>query len=98
MKATILPKQPDAKSPAGAFIHFLINCVGGNLIHRTVPPHKVNKAAVHATESEFWYILEGNGEIWRENGSQSFETGYERSPFFSGSMSAEEYNISKVYI
>jgi len=75
MKTTILPKQPDAKSPAGADICFLMDGEGGNMIHSTVPPHQVNKATVHATVSEFWYILEGHGEIWRENGSQQFEIG-----------------------
>jgi mannose-6-phosphate isomerase-like protein (cupin superfamily) len=51
------------------------------MIHKTVLPHKVNKATVHATVSEFWYILEDHGEIWRENGSRPFETGYEGSLF-----------------
>ncbi|MEO5615545.1 MAG: cupin domain-containing protein, partial [Cypionkella sp.] len=33
----------------------------------TVPPQQINRAAVHATVSEFWYILEGAGEIWRKD-------------------------------
>ncbi len=38
------------------------------MIHSSVPPHQINRATVHATVSEFWYILEGHGEIWRDNG------------------------------
>jgi mannose-6-phosphate isomerase-like protein (cupin superfamily) len=40
----------------------------GNMIHSTVPPHQINRATVHATVSEFWYVLEGHGEIWRDDG------------------------------
>ena len=71
MKTTILPEHPDAKSPAGADIRYMMGSELGNMIHSTVPPHQVNKATVHATVSEFWYILEGQGEIWRDDGVES---------------------------
>jgi mannose-6-phosphate isomerase-like protein (cupin superfamily) len=71
MKTVTLPTQPDAKSPAGADIRFLIDGETGNMIHSTVPPHQINKATVHATVSEFWYVLEGHGEIWRDDGVES---------------------------
>src|SRR5678809_234138 len=71
MKTTMLPEKPDAKSPAGADIRFLMDGKTGNMIHSTVPPHQVNKATVHATVSEFWYVLEGHGEIWRDDGVQT---------------------------
>lgn len=41
------------------------------MIHSTVPPYKVNRATVNATVSEFWYVLEGWGEIWRDDGEES---------------------------
>jgi mannose-6-phosphate isomerase-like protein (cupin superfamily) len=44
------------------------------MIHSTVPPHQVNRATVHATVSEFWYVLEGHGQIWRDDGTQSCVT------------------------
>lgn len=71
MKTTILPKQPEAKSPAGAEIRYLMDGERGNMIHSTVPGRQVNRATVHATVSEFWYVLEGKGEIWREDGAES---------------------------
>ena len=43
----------------------------GNMIHSTVPPGQINKATVHATVSEFWYVLEGHGEVWRDDGVES---------------------------
>jgi mannose-6-phosphate isomerase-like protein (cupin superfamily) len=71
MKATTLPGKPDDKSPAGADIRYLVEGETGNMIHSTVPPHQINKATVHATVSEFWYVLEGQGEIWRDDGVES---------------------------
>ena len=71
MKTTILPEESDAKSPAGADIRFLMDGEKGNMIHSTVPPYQVNKATIHATVSEFWYVLDGHGEIWRDNGLES---------------------------
>jgi len=74
MKTVMLSKQPDAKSPAGADIRFLISGETGNLIHSTVPAYQVNKATVHRTVHEFWYVLEGQGEIWRDDGVESCVT------------------------
>ncbi|MGD8813515.1 MAG: cupin domain-containing protein [Anaerolineales bacterium] len=74
MKTTNLPDQPDAKSPAGAEIRFLMDSEFGNMIHGTVSPHQINRATVHATVSEFWYVLEGRGEIWRDDGMESSVT------------------------
>jgi mannose-6-phosphate isomerase-like protein (cupin superfamily) len=71
VKTTTLPAEPDAKSPAGADIRFIMDGPTGNMIHSTVPPHQVNRATVHATVSEFWHVLEGHGEIWRSDGGES---------------------------
>jgi mannose-6-phosphate isomerase-like protein (cupin superfamily) len=74
MKTRSLPEQPDAKSPAGAMIRYLVDSETGNMIHSTVPPFQINKATVHSTVHEFWYKLEGHGEIWRDNGIESCVT------------------------
>lgn len=71
MKTMTLPQDPDANSPAGAQIRYMMDGKTGNMIHSTVPPRQINRATVHATVSEFWYILEGHGEIWRDDGAQS---------------------------
>ncbi|MFK5980320.1 MAG: cupin domain-containing protein [Rhizobiaceae bacterium] len=67
MKETTLPETADAKSPAGADIRFIMDGTTGNMIHACVPPHQVNRATIHGTVSEFWYVLEGHGEIWRRD-------------------------------
>lgn len=74
MKTTMLPEHADAKSPAGADIRYMMDAETGNMIHSTVPPYQINRATVHATVSEFWYVLEGHGEIWRDNGRESSVT------------------------
>lgn len=71
MQTNILPETPDAQSPAGADIRYLLDSPSGNMIHSTVPPHQINRATVHATVSEFWYILEGHGQIWRDDSRES---------------------------
>ena len=71
MKTTILPEHPDTKSPAGADVRVLMDGTLGGMIHSTVPPHQINRAIVHATVSEFWYVLEGHGQIWRDDGTES---------------------------
>lgn len=70
MKETVLPVAADAKSPAGADIRFIMDGDTGNMIHSTVPPGQINRATRHKTVSEFWYILEGTGEIWRRDDTQ----------------------------
>ncbi|HCQ65574.1 MAG TPA: cupin [Rhodobacteraceae bacterium] len=69
MKQTRLAANPDAKSPAGADIRFIMDGPNGNMIHSTVPPGQVNRATIHATVSEFWHVLDGAGEIWRKSGT-----------------------------
>ena len=70
MKETQLPVLADAKSPAGADIRFIMDGPTGNMIHSTVPPGQINRATVHATVSEFWFVLEGQGEIWRKDAAE----------------------------
>ena len=71
MKTTTIPDEPDHQSPAGADARVLIRGTTGDMIHSTVPPHQVNRATVHATVSEFWFVLEGQGEIWRDDGKEN---------------------------
>jgi mannose-6-phosphate isomerase-like protein (cupin superfamily) len=67
MQTRAFPSKPDACSPAGAQVRHLIEGETGNMIHSTVPAGQVNRAAVHATVSEFWFVLSGEGQIWRRD-------------------------------
>lgn len=74
MQTRPFPSAPDARSPAGAEIRYLIEGGTGNMIHSTVPAGQVNRATVHATVSEFWHVLSGRGEIWRRDGTEERTT------------------------
>jgi mannose-6-phosphate isomerase-like protein (cupin superfamily) len=67
MQTRPFPSSPDARSPAGAQIRYLIEGETGNMIHSSVPPGQVNRATIHATVSEFWHVLSGTGQIWRRH-------------------------------
>jgi mannose-6-phosphate isomerase-like protein (cupin superfamily) len=67
MQTRAFPLAPEARSPAGAEIRFLMEGTTGGMIHSTVPPGQVNRATVHSTVSEFWYVLSGAGQIWRRD-------------------------------
>ena len=69
MQTRPFPSSPDARSPAGAEIRYLMDGATGSLIHSTVPAGQVNRATVHATVSEFWHVLSGEGQIWRRDGA-----------------------------
>ena len=67
MQTRTFPSGPEGRSPAGAEIRYLIEGEMGAMIHSTVPAEQVNRATVHATVSEFWHVLSGEGEIWRRD-------------------------------
>jgi len=69
MQTREFPAEPQGRSPAGAEIRFLMEGTTGGMIHSTVPPGQVNRATVHATVSEFWFVLSGQGRIWRRDAS-----------------------------
>jgi mannose-6-phosphate isomerase-like protein (cupin superfamily) len=79
MQTRPFPSTPDARSPAGAEIRHLIEGETGNMIHSTVPADQVNRATVHATVSEFWYVLSGEGQMWRRD-----DTGEETTVLTAG--------------
>ncbi|GAA2159652.1 hypothetical protein FHX52_3766 [Humibacillus xanthopallidus] len=67
MQTRSFPSVPDGRSPAGAEVRVLVEGETGSMIHSTVAPGQVNRATVHATVSEFWHVLSGEGQIWRRD-------------------------------
>lgn len=67
MQTRAFPGVPDKHSPAGAEVRILLAGERGGMIHSTVAPGQINRAAVHSTVSEFWFILSGEGQIWRRD-------------------------------
>ena len=61
--------DPDAAAPDGSEIRFLIDDRHGahraSMVHVTLPAGQVSRPVRHRTVEEIWYILEGNGQVWR---------------------------------
>jgi mannose-6-phosphate isomerase-like protein (cupin superfamily) len=73
LKTTTVATAERGRSPLGSHIRFIMDGTHGNMIHSTVPPGMVGRAARFQTIDEFWFILSGEGEIWRRaaDGSES---------------------------
>ena len=65
MKTTTVETAERGRSPLGAYIRFLADGPHGNMIHSTVPPGMVGRACHFRTIDEYWYVLSGEGEVWR---------------------------------
>ena len=61
--------QPDATAPDGSEIRFLIDqrhqARGASLVEVTLPAGQVSRPVWHRTVEEVWYVLEGEGQVWR---------------------------------
>ena len=64
MKTTSVETAERGRS-LGAYVRYLMDGPHGNMIHSTVPPGMVGRACHFRTIDEYWYVLSGEGEIWR---------------------------------
>ena len=69
MKTHLLPDDYQHLSPAGAQVRLLMNNAMAGTAHCTLPNGKISKPVAHKTVSEIWYILSGQGQIWRRQGT-----------------------------
>ena len=62
-------EDPDATAPDGSEIRLLIDdrhsARRASLVEVTLAAGEVSKPVYHHTVEEIWYILEGNGHVWR---------------------------------
>ena len=65
MKATTVDSAERGRSPLGAHIRHLMDGPHGNMIHSTVPAGMMGRACHFRTIDEFWFVLSGEGEVWR---------------------------------
>jgi len=61
---------PDATAPDGSEVRVLGQLSRGGLAIFSLPPNAVSKAVAHRTVEEVWYIVSGNGRMWRKLGDQ----------------------------
>jgi mannose-6-phosphate isomerase-like protein (cupin superfamily) len=60
----------DVLAPDGSEIRLLMQLRGGSMVHCTLPPGAVSLAVTHCTVEELWYVLDGEGELWRRQGGR----------------------------
>jgi mannose-6-phosphate isomerase-like protein (cupin superfamily) len=61
---------PDAIAPDGSEVRVLCGLARGGLALFSLPPGAVAKAVAHRTVEELWYMIAGQGRIWRRLGGQ----------------------------
>ena len=70
MQSRMLPATPDVIAPDGSDVRILCGLHGGSMAHFSLPPGRTSKAVVHRSVEEIWYIVAGEGEMWRADGRQ----------------------------
>jgi len=65
---TSLPADPTAVAPDGSDVRVLLTLSGGSMAHFTLAPGVVSAAVRHRTVEEIWFVLAGQGEMWRCQG------------------------------
>lgn len=69
-----LPAQPDVIAPDGSNVRILLSLAGGSMAHFELPAGQTSLAVQHRTVEEIWYILAGQGEMWRCSPTQDTVT------------------------
>jgi len=65
-----LPEVPDAVAPDGSDVRVLLRLGRGSMAHFELAPGRVSQAVAHRAVEELWYILDGQGEMWRRQGER----------------------------
>jgi mannose-6-phosphate isomerase-like protein (cupin superfamily) len=65
-----LPEVPDAVAPDGSDVRELLALGRGSMAHFELAPGRVSRAVAHRAVEELWYILAGQGQMWRRQGER----------------------------
>jgi mannose-6-phosphate isomerase-like protein (cupin superfamily) len=61
-----LSDRYDVLAPDGSEVRILAATERGSMAHFTLLPGQVSLAVAHHTVEEIWYIVSGQGEMWRK--------------------------------
>ena len=70
LQATALKGDADYLAPDGSEIRLLPEMTGGGLCHCTLPAGKTSSPVAHPNVEEIWYVMSGEGEVWRKSASE----------------------------
>lgn len=65
-----LPAHPDAAAPDGSDVRELLHLGRGSMAHFELAPGRISRAVAHRTVDEIWYVLHGQGRMWRRQGER----------------------------
>ena len=68
MADRLLPDAYDVLAPDGSEVRILASATRGSMAHFTLPPGQVSLAVAHRMVEEVWYIVSGEGRMWRKSG------------------------------
>ncbi len=60
-----LPEMYDVIAPDGSEICLLATVSRGSMVHCRLPAGAVSRPIAHRTVEELWYVLAGQGQMWR---------------------------------
>jgi mannose-6-phosphate isomerase-like protein (cupin superfamily) len=60
-----LPSACDVLAPDGSEVRILLSLARGSMAHFSLQAGQVSRAVRHRTVEEIWYVLSGEGEMWR---------------------------------
>ena len=60
-----LPGAPDAVAPDGSDVRVLLQLGPGSMAHFELGAGRVSRPVAHHSVDEIWYILQGQGQMWR---------------------------------
>jgi mannose-6-phosphate isomerase-like protein (cupin superfamily) len=64
------PGSPDAVAPDGSDVRILLRLGRGSMAHFELGAGRVSRAVAHRAVEEIWYILSGQGQMWRRQGER----------------------------
>ena len=65
-----LPRESDVAAPDGSDVRILLQLESGGMAHFELAPGRTSIAVAHRTVEEIWYIISGQGEMWRKQGNR----------------------------
>jgi mannose-6-phosphate isomerase-like protein (cupin superfamily) len=65
LQTKMLGAAPDVTAPDGSEVRLLASLAGGSFAHFTLVAGRVSVAVTHRTVEEIWYVVAGEGEVWR---------------------------------
>jgi mannose-6-phosphate isomerase-like protein (cupin superfamily) len=60
-----LPRARDVVAPDGSDVRILLQLGRGGMAHFELAAGRVSQAVAHHSVDEIWYVLRGQGQMWR---------------------------------